>query len=115
MSGRDALSARRSGPDSACCSIPVPVWPRWRKAAIIALPLLRIFHPPGIALARYPALLYRGPLFAVDIVLPLNLPEAQGEPRNRGRLTVVRGAGSPWSGRGEREAVGTKILVFNRF
>jgi CBS domain-containing membrane protein len=42
-------------------------------AAMIALPLLRIFHPPGIALAMYPALLRPGPLFAIDVVLPFTL------------------------------------------
>ena len=42
-------------------------------AAMIALPLLRVFHPPGIALAMYPALLHPGPLFALDVVLPFTL------------------------------------------
>ena len=42
-------------------------------AAMIAPPLLRIFHPPGIALVMYPALLRPGPLFAVDVVLPFTL------------------------------------------
>ena len=42
-------------------------------SATIVLPLLRIFHPPGIALAMYPALLHPGPLFAVQMVLPFTL------------------------------------------
>jgi CBS-domain-containing membrane protein len=42
-------------------------------SAAIVLPLLRIFHPPGIALAMYPALLHPGPLFAVRVVLPFTL------------------------------------------
>ena len=41
--------------------------------ALIALPLLRVFHPPGIALAMYPALLHPGPWFAVKVVLPFTL------------------------------------------
>jgi CBS domain-containing membrane protein len=41
--------------------------------ALIALPLLRVFHPPGIALAMYPALLHPGPWFAVEVVLPFTL------------------------------------------
>jgi CBS domain-containing membrane protein len=42
-------------------------------ATMIALPLLRIYHPPGIALAMYPALLHPGPWFAVEVVLPFTL------------------------------------------
>jgi CBS domain-containing membrane protein len=42
-------------------------------SAAIVLPSLRIFHPPGIALAMYPALLHPGPLFAVEVVLPFTL------------------------------------------
>jgi CBS-domain-containing membrane protein len=41
--------------------------------ALIALPLLRVFHPPGVALAMYPALLHPGPWFAVEVVLPFTL------------------------------------------
>jgi CBS-domain-containing membrane protein len=41
--------------------------------ALIVLPLLRGFHPPGIALAMYPALLHPGPWFAVQVVLPFTL------------------------------------------
>ena len=41
--------------------------------AMIALPLLRIYHPPGIALAMYPALLHPGPWFALQVVLPFTL------------------------------------------
>ena len=33
--------------------------------ALIVLPLLRAFHPPGVALAMYPALLHPEPWFAV--------------------------------------------------
>src|ERR1700746_1050602 len=42
-------------------------------AAMIMLPLLRVFHPPGIALAMCPALLHLGPWFAVEVVLPFTL------------------------------------------
>jgi CBS-domain-containing membrane protein len=42
-------------------------------AAVIVLPLLRAFHPPGVALAMYPALLHPGPWFAVEVVLPFTL------------------------------------------
>jgi len=42
-------------------------------AAVIILPLLRVFHPPGIALAMCPALLHLGPWFAVEVVLPFTL------------------------------------------
>jgi CBS-domain-containing membrane protein len=41
--------------------------------ALIVLPLLRAFHPPGIALAMYPALLHPGPWFALQVVLPFML------------------------------------------
>jgi CBS-domain-containing membrane protein len=41
--------------------------------ALIALPLLRVFHPPGVALAMYPALLHPEPWFAVQVVLPFTL------------------------------------------
>jgi CBS-domain-containing membrane protein len=41
--------------------------------ALIALPLLRVFHPPGVALAMFPALLHPGPWFAVEVVLPFTL------------------------------------------
>ena len=42
-------------------------------AAMIALPLLRIFHPPGVALAMYPALLHPGAVFPLEVVLPFAL------------------------------------------
>lgn len=42
-------------------------------AALIALPLLRAYHPPGIALAMYPALLHPGAWFALGTVLPFTL------------------------------------------
>jgi CBS domain-containing membrane protein len=42
-------------------------------SAGIILPMLRIFHPPGIALAMYPALLHPGLFFAVRVVLPFML------------------------------------------
>jgi hypothetical protein len=41
--------------------------------AVIMLPLLRVFHPPGITLAISPALLYCGARFPVDAVLPFVL------------------------------------------
>ena len=41
--------------------------------ALIALPLLRAFHPPGVALAMFPALLHPGVWFAVEVVLPFTL------------------------------------------
>jgi CBS-domain-containing membrane protein len=41
--------------------------------ALIALPLLRAYHPPGVALAMYPALLHSGPWFAGRVVLPFTL------------------------------------------
>lgn len=42
-------------------------------AALIVLPLLRIYHPPGVALAMYPALLHPGIWFALRVVLPFTL------------------------------------------
>jgi hypothetical protein len=36
--------------------------------AVIMLPLLRVFHPPGTALAMCPALLHSGAWFPVDVV-----------------------------------------------
>jgi CBS-domain-containing membrane protein len=41
--------------------------------ALIALPLLRAYHPPGVALAMYPPLLHPGLWFAVQVVLPFTL------------------------------------------
>jgi CBS-domain-containing membrane protein len=41
--------------------------------ALIILPLLRVYHPPGVALAMYPALLHPGLWFAVQTVLPFQL------------------------------------------
>jgi CBS-domain-containing membrane protein len=42
-------------------------------AALIVLPLLRVYHPPGVALALYPALLHPGTWFAVQVVLPFTI------------------------------------------
>jgi CBS-domain-containing membrane protein len=42
-------------------------------AAMIMLPLLRIFHPPAAALAMCSALLHLGPWFALEVVLPFTL------------------------------------------
>ena|SRR5579871_2742279 len=41
-------------------------------AAMIVLPMLRVFHPPGAALAMCPALLHL-PWFSVEVVLPFTL------------------------------------------
>jgi CBS-domain-containing membrane protein len=41
--------------------------------AFVALPLLRAYHPPGVTLAMYPALLHPGVWFAVQVVLPFTL------------------------------------------
>jgi CBS domain-containing membrane protein len=41
--------------------------------ALIALSLLRAYHPPGVALAMYPPLLHPGLWFAVQVVLPFTL------------------------------------------
>jgi CBS domain-containing membrane protein len=41
--------------------------------ALIVLPMLRAYHPPGVALAMYPALLHPGLWFAVQVVLPFTL------------------------------------------
>jgi CBS domain-containing membrane protein len=41
--------------------------------AMIALPLLRAFHPPAVALAMCPPLLHSGSWFAVEVVLPFTL------------------------------------------
>ncbi len=42
-------------------------------AALVILPLLRAYHPPGVALAMYPALLHPGLWFAVQVVLPFTI------------------------------------------
>jgi CBS-domain-containing membrane protein len=39
----------------------------------LVLPLLRVLHPPGIALAMCPALLHLGSWFTVEVVLPFTL------------------------------------------
>jgi CBS domain-containing membrane protein len=41
--------------------------------AMIMLPLLRVFHPPAVALAMCPALLHCGAWFAILVVLPFTL------------------------------------------
>jgi len=41
--------------------------------ALITLPLLRAYHPPGVALAMYPPLLHSGLWFAIQVVLPFTL------------------------------------------
>jgi CBS-domain-containing membrane protein len=41
--------------------------------AMIILPLLRVFHPPAVALAMCPALLHSGAWFAILVVLPFAL------------------------------------------
>ena len=41
--------------------------------AMIILPLLRVSHPPAVALAMCPALLHSGPRFAFVVVLPFTL------------------------------------------
>ena len=41
--------------------------------AMIILPLLRVFHPPAVALAMCPALLHSGAWFAILVVLPFTL------------------------------------------
>lgn len=38
--------------------------------AAVMLSWQRIYHPPGVALAMYPALFHPGPWFAVEVVLP---------------------------------------------
>lgn len=42
-------------------------------AALVVLPLLRAYHPPGVALAMYPPLLHSGSWFALEVVLPFTL------------------------------------------
>jgi CBS domain-containing membrane protein len=40
---------------------------------MVLIPLLRVFHPPGVALAMCPALLHLGVLFSIETVLPFTL------------------------------------------
>lgn len=40
---------------------------------LITLPLLRVYHPPGVALAMYAPLLHPGLGFPVEVVLPFAL------------------------------------------
>jgi len=42
-------------------------------AALIVLPLLHCFHPPGVALAMCPPLFHLGPWFALVVALPFAL------------------------------------------
>jgi CBS domain-containing membrane protein len=42
-------------------------------AALVVLVALRIYHPPGVALAMYPALLHPGLWFPLAVVLPFTL------------------------------------------
>lgn len=41
--------------------------------ALTTLPLLRAYHPPGVALAMYPPLLHPALWFAAEVVLPFTL------------------------------------------
>lgn len=41
--------------------------------ALMVVTALRVYHPPGVALALYPVLLHPGPLFAVTVVLPFTV------------------------------------------
>jgi CBS-domain-containing membrane protein len=40
---------------------------------MVLLPLARVFHPPGVALAMCPALLHLGLRFPIEVVLPFTL------------------------------------------
>ena len=62
--GTAAAAGLGSGPETAALAAVV---------ALAALPRLRAYHPPGVALALYPALLHPGPWFAVAVVLPFTL------------------------------------------
>lgn len=41
--------------------------------AALILGMLKVFHPPGVALAMYPALMHPGEWFALEVVLPFTL------------------------------------------
>lgn len=43
------------------------------SVAFVLLPRLRAYHPPGVALALYPALLHPSPWFSILVVLPFTL------------------------------------------
>jgi hypothetical protein len=43
--------------------------------AMIMLPLLLVFHPPGVAVAMCPALLHSGAWSAIRVVLHSRLPQ----------------------------------------
>jgi CBS-domain-containing membrane protein len=41
--------------------------------ALLILSILRVYHPPGVALSMYPLLLHPGVLFPLAVVLPFTL------------------------------------------
>jgi CBS-domain-containing membrane protein len=59
--GTAAVAALGPGPQTAALAA---------VAALMILPLLHAYHPPGVALALYPALLHPGLWFALKVVLP---------------------------------------------
>ena len=65
--------ARRSAPCSACSSASVLASRRCIAHRADRVAFAACFHPPGVALAMFPALLHPGPWFAVRVVLPFTL------------------------------------------
>ena len=61
--------------------------------AAVVLPLSRLYHPPGVALALYPALLHPGAWFAPRVVLPVTLAAVAS-------AALVRGLSRPSGGLG---------------
>lgn len=55
-------------------------------AAALVLTAFRVFHPPGIALAMYPALLHPGWGFPFEVVLPFTLVAVISAPLVRRRM-----------------------------
>lgn len=56
-------------------------------AAALVLSVFRVFHPPAIALALYPALVHPGWRFPLEVVLPFTLIAVLSAPLVRWRMS----------------------------
>jgi CBS domain-containing membrane protein len=64
-------------------------------AAALVLSVFRVFHPPAIALALYPALVHPGWWFPLEVVLPFTLIAVLSAPLVRRRMSRQPGERTP--------------------
>lgn len=67
--------------------------------AALVLTALKVFHPPGVALAMYPALMHVSPWFPLEVVLPFTLVAVLSAPLARRRPDPVHDERRPNAGR----------------